>query len=552
MAGALLPTAAVAAPPELKHIFPVAAQRGAHSAVSIGKTETWPQLWCDAPGVKFTPTPCFGTYNVEVSADAPLGPHLVRAHNSDGASGPRLFIVSDAQELLAREPNDTFREAQVIPALPATIGGRLEKNGDVDVFAVSLRKGQTLVAFVESNVIASTVDALLRVTDKEGRVQAFNHDSETLDPLLAWRVPRDDTFFVQVMGFAYPPQSSVQLIGGDGCIYRLHLTTGPVARYTEPLRIKAGTKQSVHLLGWNLPSDQIEVDASAAQPGDVLPNPLGPGTVLLKPLHASDVVELVEAEPEGAPALESITVPSGVTGRIRAPREEDRYAFTAAKGHAYLIGIIASKAGSPLDAWLRVDDSAGKELGRADDTDGRDPQLTWTAPADGTFTAVIGDVTHRGGDDFLYRLSITEATPAVTATVAAHSVVLGAGKTGEGKVTVKRARGFKAPLELIAKNLPSGVTAAPVEVPEKDGETVVKFSVETTAPAASQPFQLLLREKESGREYPARYAIAGTSEENGVPQGYGDLLISSSDDLWITVTESKPAPTPATAAPTAP
>ena len=68
----LLPASiAYSAPPELKHLFPVAGQRGTSVAVSIGKTDTWPSVWADTPGVKFTPTPVLGVFNVDISADAP-------------------------------------------------------------------------------------------------------------------------------------------------------------------------------------------------------------------------------------------------------------------------------------------------------------------------------------------------------------------------------------------------------------------------------------------------------------------------------------------------
>jgi hypothetical protein len=48
--------------------------------------------------------------------------------------------------------------------------------------------------------------------------------------------------------------------------------------------------------------------------------------------------------------------------------------------------------------------------------------------------------------------------------------------------------------------------------------------------------------------------MATVSENNGVPQGYQQLLIGSTDQLWLTVTPPPPpapveAPTPAEAVP---
>jgi hypothetical protein len=499
-------------------------------------------MWADAPGIKFTPTPMMGIYNVEIAADVAPGPRVVRAYNAEGASAPRFFIVTETPELRAKEPNDLPADAQAIESLPATISGRLDKTGDVDGFAVTLKKGQTLVAWVESHVLASTMDPLLRVTDRTGRVLGFNHDAKTLDPFLAWEAPRDGTFVVQVMGFAYPAQASVQLIGGEGCLYRLHLSAGPIVRYAAPLSVKAGTKAPLHLIGWNLTQTEVECDATQATPGAVIPPPNGIAETWLEPVRASDRVELTEREPRTADNAEELQLPAAVTGRIHAPREEDRYKFAAQKGKAYEIALTAAKIGSPLDAWLRVEGSDGKELGKNDDATSRDPRLTWTAPADGTFTIVIGDLTHRGGDDYLYRLAVNEAAPAISGTVATHAFAVGAGKATEIKATIKRMHGYKVATELAALHWPAGVTAAPVDIPEKDGEVTLKLVAEDTAVAANQPFQIVLREKETRRELPVVYAMASTSEDNGVPQGYAELVINSTEQLWVTVTPKPPTP----------
>jgi hypothetical protein len=42
--------------------------------------------------------------------------------------------------------------------------------------------------------------------------------------------------------------------------------------------------------------------------------------------------------------------------------------------------------------------------------------------------------------------------------------------------------------------------------------------------------------------------MATVSENNGVPQGYQQLLIGSTDQLWLTVTPPPPPPTEASAA----
>ena len=494
----LLPAAAFAAEPTLTHLSPVAGQQGTTVSVAVaGKSDPWPpQVWVDAPGITFNAAKTKGKFDVEIAKDAAPGPHLVRLFNEQGASAPRFFIVSSEPELLETEPNDDFKSPQKIASLPATISGRLDKAGDVDSFVVSLKKGETLTVWVEAYVLASTFDGLLRIVDPSGTQLAFNHDGRTLDPFLAWKAPRDGTFIVQLMGFVYPATSGVGMTGGEGCIYRLHLTTAAVSQ------------------------------------------------AALRPGAAKVGAELAEQEPNDSTAnAQSVAIPCAIAGRIQAAGDEDRFAFTAVKPHAYTFKLTAARAGSPLDAWLKIENKDGKELARNDDAEGsRDPQLTWTAPSDGVFTAAIGDVTHRGGDDFIYRLAIAEAAPSVTATAANHSITVQRGKSSEMKVTLKRVNGFKSKLQLAAKNLPEGVSAPDVEVPEKAGEVTLKIAAEAEAKPASQPLHLILRETETGTEHPVLYVMTTTSENNGVPAGYTELVIDSTDQLWLAVFGEAPKP----------
>ncbi len=539
LASIILSTCALAANPALNHLSPVAGQQGTTVAVTVtGKWDAWPpQVWVDTPGVIFKPGKSAGNFEVEIAKDAAPGPHLVRLFDARGASAPRFFIVSREPQKLEAQPNDDFREPQRIAALPITISGKLDKAGDVDCFAVTLKRGQTLVAWMEAYVLASTFDGMLRITDTDGNALAFNHDGRTLDPFLAWTAPRDGTFIVQTMGFVYPATAGVAFTGGEGCIYRLHLTNGPFVRHTIPLAIPRGKKTPVELIGWNLASSHAEIDGSQF-PADVETAELGlSGVATELPVMVSDIPEIVEREPnDTAASAQAVELPVGITGRIQRSNDEDRFTFTAMKGRAYAVKITAARVGSPLDAWLKIENKDGRQLATNDDANGsRDPALTWTAPADGAFTVAIGDVSHHGGEDFIYRLALTDASPTVAATVPVHSLSVQPGKTAEAKVNVKRANGFKAKLQLAAKHLPEGVTATPVDIPDKDGDVTLMIAAATEAKAAGQPITLVLRETEGGAEHAARFFMITSGENNGVPQGYTELVIPSTEQLWLTI-----------------
>ncbi len=548
----LAAASAFAAEPVLSHLSPVAGQQGTTvSVTAAGKFDPWPaQVWVDTPGVVFKPGKTAGKYDVEIAKDAAPGAHLVRLFNESGASAPRFFIVAREAQTDEVEPNDDFRSPQKIAALPATINGKLDKAGDVDSFAVTLKRGQTLVAWTEAYVLASTFDGMLRITDTDGYELAFNHDGRTLDPFLAWTAPRDGTFVVQTMGFVYPGSSTISFTGGESCVYRLHLTSGPFVRRTLPLAVARGKKTPVELTGWNLVTTHAEIDGTHFPSAAATAELELPGVASELPVIVSDIPESLEKEPNDTVAnAQTVGIPGGITGCINRPGDEDRFAFTAVKGRAYEFKVTAARIGSALDAWLKIEGKDGKQLTTNDDVNGfRDSSLTWTAPADGTFVCAVGDIAHHGGDDYFYRLAITEAAPSVSATIAVHSASIASGKNAELKVAVKRSKTFKPKLQLAAKNLPEGVTAATVDVPEKDGDVTLKLTASADAKPGGHAFMLVLRETEGGTEHPANFPMVASTENNGVPQGYTELLLTSTEHLWLTVLaqSAKPeAPKPA-------
>jgi hypothetical protein len=526
-----------AASPVLTHVHPAAVARGEVTEVRlVGTFDPWPcRVWVDGPGVEFVAGEAAGVFTVRTAADALVGPRLMRAFNAEGASIPISLVVADAPQILEVEPNTDFRHPQVLPSSTVTINGRHEKSDDVDSFAVELVAGQSLVAWVEAYVLAAGFDSMLRVVDAAGVTMAFNHDAKTLDPFLVFTAPRDGRYVIQTMGHAYPASTDVRFAGGETCIYRLHVSTGPVVRNTWPLGVTAGAAATVDLEGWNLTTSRLDVSAG-----------LPPGV----PAIVSDVPEYVETPEAGV-----MTLPFGVSGRIEIPGGHDRYEFTAVKDSVLEMSVTARRHGSEMDPWLKIRDADGRELAANDDDGGSlEPRLVWTVPADGRYAVEVGDLTQRAGADFFYRLQVMSVRPVMTAVAASHAVTVVPGKSADFKVVVSRRPGFTAALKVVALGLPVGVTAAEVDVPEAGGEVTLVLAAGNDAAAASMPIRLVVREVDGGRELGVSYSMATVSENNGVPQGYQQLLIGSTDQLWLTVTPPPPpapveAPTPAEAVP---
>jgi hypothetical protein len=244
----------------------------------------------------------------------------------------------------------------------------------------------------------------------------------------------------------------------------------------------------------------------------------------------------MEQEPNDiASETQRLDVPSAITGCIEKVGDEDRFSFAAAKDEKFLLEVQSASLGLPLDAWLKLENSKGKELAKSDDSAGADPKLEWTAPADGSFTAVVGNVLHRGGTDYYYRLSVRRAVPSVKVNSSETAFTIAPGKTNELKVTVKRLHGFKPQLTLSAKSLPDGLAVEPVEVPEKGGDVLLKLVASPDAKPFSGVIQIVLSETESGIEHRAVADLTSSTVNNGVPSGFTKLAIESTDHIWLTV-----------------
>lgn len=470
----------VAAEPSLDAFYPAGgALNSTNTITAIGKFDPWPpKVWVSEPGLTFVAGTNKGKFAVAISADAVPGPRLVRLYNEEGASEPRTFVVGAGHEITEIEPNNHFAKSQPINPLPATINGRLDKSGDVDSFAIELRGSEWLDARVDCYTLMSKVDAVLRLMTTTGEQLAWNHDFATLDPRLVFRAEENQTVVLQIFGFAFPPDSDIRLTGGDAAVYRLRVTAS-----NNPPAI------------CDVPTERGSNDATGKLPKVELP----------ALIHAS----------------------------IAKADNEDRFQFRAKKNEWIDVRVEAASFGSPLDAWLKIEDAAGNQLARNDDAEGsRDPRLEWKVPTNGTFMVAIGSVTHRGGPDFCYRLSIQKAEPDFRGTLSSSSFTLTPGATNELKFDLKRFRGFTNELTFGLRGLPEGVSILTTNLPGKDGTASIKLSSATNATAFQGPAQLLLTDAQtrSERVVPVELTTRGET-------GFNRLLVETADEFWFTIRE---------------
>jgi hypothetical protein len=155
-----------------------------------------------------------------------------------------------------------------------------------------------------------------------------------------------------------------------------------------------------------------------------------------------DLPEVVEREIEGKKPSTEVTLPVTINGRI-FPREDiDAWAFESRKGQHITAEVCAARLGSPLDSRIEVLDPQGRRIAENDDALGTDSFLRFTAPTDGKYTVRIQDANCRGGQAYVYRLTLT------------------AGPWVDRAYPLGGRRGAKTRFELAGQELPS----EPVEI----------------------------------------------------------------------------------------
>jgi hypothetical protein len=466
VAGLLGPARSTAKPPTLTGLFPPGAGRGQSVTVDASGTfDHWPvQAWIEGRGVEIRAGKEKGKLGVVVAADAAPGLRWMRLYDAEGATVLRPFVIGVLPEVIEIEPNNEPKDAQRLTTSSMTVDGRLAKAGDVDGFAVTLTRGQCLVASLEAErPLGSPMDAVLQVASPEGIVLAQNDDDVGRDPRIIFEAPSAGTYIVRLFAFPAKPDAGVRFAGGADYVYRLTLTTGGFLDYAFPLAVGRGGPGAVEAIGWNIPAAARD-----------LPVPESDGREVFTVAHASlaesarvrrvPFAAAVEAEPNDLSRPQAIAGPVALSGRIDPPGDQDVFRLALRKGDTRMIRVESRALGRPLDPVLRILDAGGKILVESDDTGGNDRDLerSFTAPADGVYRLVVRDLNGRGGPRFAYLLSVLEPRPDFALSLASDRFDLTPGKVTKVAVAVQRKDGQAEPIEIVAEGLPAGITARPV------------------------------------------------------------------------------------------
>lgn len=553
-----------AAPPELKALHPVGVRQGEAQVVQVvGKVDPGPgQFWVsDGAGIEITPVEGeSGKFQVLANEGSRIGPHWVRLYNQDGPSAPALFWIEPTGRhyIQETEPNDPPAEdAQPITSEQLQQGvalyGRLSENEDVEHFPVQLEAGQTLVVDMYCYRLGSPVDPLIHILDAEFFPLEFNHDQDdllNLDPRLVFTASESGVYWLQVSGFAHPPQSRIRFTDDAAAVYRLELTTGGYFNSVLPIGSPTANddfyKNNERWMGWNLESlitsgsdkalDQSIVRIPRPESSDQLVLSQTTSGIALAPHWDGSVVAESESGQSGAKSsrLNFVQPPVLITGEIQKTENQDAYLFQAEKDASYEFYVRSRALGLGVDPLVSVLDLSGKQLASSDDIAKEQPdaRLEWKAPDSGWFQVVVQDRFDYAGPDASYVLEIRTAQPALEVHAKQLQMTLNPGETQELEIDVVRKNGFQEETFVFLEGLPDGVSGTLLKLGAETKKGVIRVHSIEGASVANQPAYLKTFQ-EGGLFKTEWHPVTGATTEAG------ELILNSIQEIWITV---KPKP----------
>ena len=449
----------------------------------------------------------FVTLEVTVASDAQVGDRQLRLAAVAGLSNPLVFCVGQLPEFTESEPNDGVTDAEMNITLPATVNGRMLPGvasqpqlsdrpdqpftpGDVDRYRFQAHKGQQLVIAVSArqlmpylaDAVPGWFQATLTLYDAKGRELAYDDDYRFHpDPVIHYEVPEDGEYVIEIKDALYR--------GRDDFVYRIEVGEIPFVTSIFPLGGRVGERTDVELVGWNLPVDRLTMDANDKGPG-VYPLSVRKGDLISNnvPFAVDTLPECLEKEPDNSPQeAQQVTLPIIVNGRIDQPGDWDVFSFNGRGGEEVIAETIARRLDSPLDSVLRLTDAAGRQLAYNDDHEDKgsglithhaDSLIAATLPADGTYYVYLGDVQHKGGQEYAYRLRISSPRPDFDLRVVPSGISARAGQTIPITVYALRKDGFSGEITLALKDAPPGFALKGILVQPRED----KLQLTLTAP----------------------------------------------------------------------
>jgi hypothetical protein len=354
------------------------------------------------------------------------------------------------------------------------------------VVAVSARALTPYLA----DAVPGWFQAVVTLFDGNGHEIGFCDDYRfSPDPVFHFQVPADGEYVVEIRDSIYR--------GREDFVYRVSIGEFPFITSAFPLGGPAGSKATVDVTGWNLPSNRITMNVGS-KPG-VYPVVLRSGQLESnRVLFAADTLpERVEREPNNAVKdAQAVSLPAIVNGRIDQPGDADVFSFRGRAGEAIVAEVNARRLGSPLDSVLDLTDARGQRVAHNDDCEDKGAALL-THHADAYRPRCppkaclrLGDVQRKGGSEYAYRLRVSPPRPDFELRVSPSTIGAAGGTNAPVAVTAIRKDGFGGDISLALRDAPAGFTVSGGVIP--GGQSSVRITFTPPPVATREPVSVRL------------------------------------------------------------
>jgi hypothetical protein len=470
---------------------------------------------------------------VQVAAEAVPGIYHLRVATGKGISNPLVVGID-------RLPQLPFMEA--VETLPVALHGNLTGTKTLAT-RFKGKKGDRIVADVESQRLGAQLKPILRIKDHQGRQIAWSPTLPRImgDARVELLLPADGEYTVEMHDLLFR--------GAAPGYFRLKVGELSFADLVLPLGIQAGTKASLTFASSNLPAaTSTEMDATSV----TYSTDLAAKVPSVPAYSGSQPRVIVSTHPEivetAAGGMRQVlpAAPVAISGTLGQPKEEDQFAIPTKPGSRIRVEMVAQGVGSPLDAVLSVRNEAGNQLASNDDRPGNpDAGLELQVPENtNQLVVAVRDLLGRGGRDFVYRIEITDASaPDFTVTADVDRVNIPAEATQALRVQVKRTN-YNGKIKLAFQGLPSHVQVSGDEIAE--GAAVGLLTLSSAAGSPGGGLTSLIAQADEGTMPPVTSIVrtpeSKTSER--FPWLRNQLAVAVTEPALVRIAWSGPIESP--------
>ncbi|MCE9531388.1 MAG: hypothetical protein K8T89_09750 [Planctomycetes bacterium] len=518
----LLSPAFAAAQAFVENITPPVIQRGQKTLVTFvgndlaGALDVWNSLPAGALKAKAIESEAGrAVFELETTADAPVGLCGLRIATKDGLGNAHLFLIDDLPVKPGVKKDETLKIA-----LPACVWGTF-REAAADRYQIDVKAGQSVSFEAVGSRFGKDADPLITIRDSKGKWIAERDNDQGLyyDCRFEHQFKEAGTYTVEIRDSRFQ--------GSPYFHYALRIGRFPVGRVAIPSAVRTGGN---HLL---LP-ENAAVPLAYTLAANTLPGPflaalkgpsdegstwlplattedgitiardfdenlqnaqmlsVSPATTLyfnLSPLRANPFLPLNAMLHVGRAQATPAAVPGVLCGVLRKPGQRQVFMVELAKGQSIWVRGEAQALNSPVDLEIGMIDKSGREIRRGTEKGG-ESTFEFTANLPGFYGLTVRDVLRDGGDAFAYRLTVSDKPFPPTLVAEVEGLTVPRGSFQPVPITITRT-GTTGPIKLKLLGAPPGVKLTPDEIDEKELTVICKLEADANTPLGINTIQIV-------------------------------------------------------------